>query len=92
MQKRPLLELFAGGCAMSRRAEISLRACRALEVLVELRVRNIDDPLVDVPPCVVGCPTLVFQGTAVALGTPDCSAVVRRVRLLLADPRRGGLE
>ncbi|MEO6042691.1 MAG: hypothetical protein ABIQ47_02055 [Tepidiformaceae bacterium] len=42
-------------------------------------MRNLGDPGETPPSSVVGGPTVVFQGTIVSLGTPDCSELTERI-------------
>jgi hypothetical protein len=52
--------------------------------LVELDVVDIEDRAASVPPYIVGGPTTVFEGTVLALGTPDCTQLAERLERLMA--------
>lgn len=87
--QRPVLELFVAGCPMSSRAERVVRAHGPLQELVDIVVRQFDDARVVVPENVVAAPTLVFKGVVVALGTPDCDTLTKRILALLQEAANG---
>lgn len=85
MDPLPSLDLFvADDCRSCRRAAETLAACEELRKLVSIRVVNIDSDGAEPPPRLVGVPTLMFKGTVLALGTPDCAKLVLTVRALLS--------
>lgn len=89
MSDRPLIELYVTrGCSACRRAEHTLRHCERIRRLAELVVIDMGAEGVTRPPGVVGGPTTVFEGTVVALGTPDCDQLAERLESLLAASGR----
>ena len=85
---RPVLHLYVTrGCSACRRAEQALRDCAEIQRLCELRIVDLGEPGVIQPVAVVGGPTTVYQGKVVALGTPDCDELAKRLeRLVTARP------
>lgn len=82
----PSLELYVSShCRGCRKAEAVVRSCERLASLVRISVCNLDDPLTVVPPGVFGVPTLVFYGTIVGLGTPDCAELAGRIKDMAAS-------
>lgn len=85
MSDRPLIELYVTrGCSACRRAERTLRHCERIRRLADLAVIDMSVEGVIRPPGVIGGPTTVFDGTVVALGTPDCAELAQRLEAMLA--------
>jgi hypothetical protein len=70
-------------CASCARTLVALSACDVIKDLVRVEVHLLGDPGEFPPRGVIGGPAIVFQGTVVALGTPDCSQLAGRIMPLL---------
>ncbi len=80
MTDLPSLDVWVtDDCAACARTLRILSVCKRLRSLVAVRVRNLGDPGETPPSSVVGGPAVVFQGTIVSLGTPDCSELAERI-------------
>jgi len=76
--------------ACARTLEL-LAACSVLRSLVRVRVRRLGAGADGAPPAaVVGGPAIVFLGSVIALGTPDCAALAERIIALLGSQRGAG--
>ncbi|MGE3073924.1 MAG: hypothetical protein AB7N24_11745 [Dehalococcoidia bacterium] len=84
MKSKPTLELYiTRGCSACRRAERTLRHCDRIRRLADLTVIDMGADGAIRPPGVIGGPTTVFEGTVVALGTPDCAELADRLETLI---------
>lgn len=80
MTDLPSLDVWVtDDCAICARTLKILSMCKRLSGLVGVRVRNLGDPGETPPSSVVGGPTVVFRGTIVSLGTPDCAELTERI-------------
>ena len=80
MTDLPTLDVWVtDDCAVCARTLNILAICKRLQSLVVIRVRNLGDPAETPPTSVVGAPAVLFQGTIVSLGTPDCSELTERI-------------
>lgn len=75
------------GCHACRRTVRVVSACESLNQLVDVVVRRLGDSDVTPPEAVIGGPTIVFRGTVVSLGTPDCKELTGKVSAMLAAAR-----
>jgi glutaredoxin len=85
VNQRPTLQLYVTtGCPACHRAERTLRLCQRILQSVQIEVLEVGAGGVLPPSGLVGCPTTVFAGMIVALGTPDCSELADRIESLVA--------
>jgi len=66
-------------CSACARTLRVVSACERLHEIVNIRVRRLDGTGVVPPVGVVGGPAIIFLGSVIALGTPDCSALTARI-------------
>lgn len=80
MTNLPALDVWVtDGCRPCGRTLKVIHGCSSLQDLVEIHVHKFGNAEVAPPKAVIGGPAVVFQGTVIALGTPDCAALVERI-------------
>ena len=83
----PTLDVWVtGNCSACARTLRVVSACERLHEIVSIRVRRLDRKGVVAPAGVVGGPAMVFLGSVIALGTPDCSALTARIMSMTSSP------
>jgi hypothetical protein len=88
VSQRPVLQVYVmRGCSACRRTERVLKHCERILKLMDVEIFELGADGVTAPPTVVGGPTTVFDGSVVALGTPDCTELAERLESLVAARR-----
>lgn len=91
MPDLPSLDVWVtDGCRSCARTLKVIHSCGSLQGLVEIHVCKFGTPGLAPPKAVIGGPAVVFQGTVIALGTPECSALVERILQLTRATAVGG--
>jgi hypothetical protein len=76
----PALDVWVtSNCSACERTLRVISACETLHELVDIQVHRLDSAGAAPPAAVVGGPSIVFFGSVIALGTPDCSALTARI-------------
>lgn len=77
---KPTLTLFIeASCPACERARKAILSSAELLDLVNVAITDLSSHTGDLPSRFVGVPTTVLDGKVVALGTPDCSELIRLV-------------
>ena len=91
MPDLPSLDVWVtDGCRSCARTLRVIHGCGPLQDLVDIRVCKFGTPGLAPPKAVIGGPAVVFLGVVIALGTPECSALVERILELTRATAAGG--
>lgn len=91
MPDLPSLDVWVTeGCRSCERTLKVIHGCGRLRALVDVRVCRFGTPGLAPPKAVIGGPAVVFLGAVIALGTPECSALVERILEMTRATAVGG--
>lgn len=91
MPDLPSLDVWVtDDCRSCARTLKAIGGCRSLQKLVDVRICKFGTPGLEPPKAVIGGPAVVFLGSVIALGTPECSALVERILELTRAGAVGG--